>query len=146
MSIFGGKRENLTILFKKTSFKSTLGSELFNKGVWTYPHSDFQEEGAVAAGGMMMDKIITYTLLAIIFVNVIFGGASPLLWGMLNTIQIIYFFPLLSLYYPAHLGSFFNYLQVSDMEIDIPIKSEYQDRWNAKFLDWDHLESGKIEN
>jgi uncharacterized membrane protein len=53
------------------------------------------------------------------------GDSSPMLWGMLNTIQIIYFFPLLGMYFPANFNAFLKYFKASDLEIDIPIKSEY---------------------
>ena len=66
-----------------------------------------------------------WTLFGIIAFNVIFGDGSPLLWGMLNTIQIIYYFPLLSFYYPPRLSKFLEYLKVSDLEIDVPLKIEY---------------------
>ena len=41
------------------------------------------------------------------------------MWGFLNTVQIIFFMPLLSHYFPAHLKQFLTYLSSAKMEMDL---------------------------
>jgi hypothetical protein len=90
-------------MFSQIDFKSEEGAELYNNTVWTYPYENKEQSEGMKQGGGIMDKLITWTLFAIIAFNVMAGDSTPLLWGMLNTIQIMYFFPLLSFYYPTHL-------------------------------------------
>jgi len=126
--IYGGNQENLTILFNTGLFKAETGARLANDLVWAYPNQVINTNNAAEASSSVFQNTIQWTFLFILMANVLVGDSSPLLWGMLNTLQIIYYFPLLTLNYPTVYKQLLSIMKVSDLEIDIPIKVEYQQR------------------
>lgn len=49
------------------------------------------------------------------------------MWGMMNTLQIIYYFPILSHFFPIFVMQFLKYFWATKLDFNIPVKSEYQD-------------------
>jgi len=54
------------------------------------------------------------------------GQSSELLWGFMNTDQIIYYFPVLSTYFPDNLYQFFTYFSASKLQIKIPLLDKFK--------------------
>ena len=67
-------------------------------------------------------------------------GSSEMMWAMINTVQILYFYPMLSMYYPVHYSELLGYMGAANMEFDIPIESEYQDRLHYSLINSEELE------
>jgi len=95
------------------------------------------EPTLLSATGTIIEAVLTWTIFGILFVNISFGDSSPLLWGMMNSMQLIYYFPLLSFYYPSNFLMFLKYFKVSDLSFSIPIRDEYISRVSNFFVDWD---------
>ena len=68
------------------------------------------------------------------------------MWGFLNTLQIIYYFPFLSFYFPSDFETLLKGLQVSKMEINLNVKSEYLSRLSDWFIDYESLSIFQTEN
>lgn len=98
------------------------------------------------AGGEVVDKTLTITVIIFLVTNSIMGGSSELLWGMLNTLQIFYYFPLLSIYFPSDYAKFLSYLQVANMDFNIPIENEYSDRFFTNVAKVESLTNSKVTN
>lgn len=87
---------------------------------------------AMIGGGL--NNIMMITMILLISSNILLGSSSELLWGFMNTIQIMYFFPLLQLYYPDALAQILTYLSSSKMQIPMPpldafksdVRTEYE--------------------
>ena len=58
----------------------------------------------------------------------------------------MYFFPLISLYFPIHLEQFFTYLQVSNIELENPLKTEYSERIGNLLVNHSNLKMGIMGN
>jgi hypothetical protein len=101
-SNFGNNRENLKITFTD-DFMGENSAPMMNYTVWGHPYEDKDQHDAVKYSGTWLANIMWFTLIAFLAFKAILGESCPLLWGMLNSIQIIYFFPLLMMYYPPHL-------------------------------------------
>ena len=96
--------------------------------MWTYPQNEDEANASIAISSEIVEKALVMSLVVIILLNVLFGGGSALLWGMMNSIQIVYFFPLLSMHFPSHLEQFFSYMKMAEFELDLPIIDEYKTR------------------
>lgn len=76
-----------------------------------------------------MDNSLRVVILSVIGANSLIGGDSEFLFSFINTIQIMYMFPLLNLNLPAHYSSFLNGLAASNINImkllNIKVTEEY---------------------
>lgn len=135
--IFGNQWENLTIKFL-SSFKSTDGVNLFNDTVWTFPFANSKPPIMLQSTGSSLNGIATGILVAALIIKIAGGPCSPIMWGMLNQMQIIYFFPLLMLYFPQNLASFLRFLKASKFSPQLDLVSEYKERL-LKLIGHDNL-------
>ena len=123
----GDEKENLTISFSN-SFKSITGSPLFINSIWTYPYKIVEGNLNLNIVGDAFDYIIVILLAVLVTINILTGGSSPLLWGFINTLQLIYFFPLLNLNFPSHFVSFIRTMRSSKVQINLPYGTQYTSR------------------
>ena len=66
-------------------------------------------------------KFLEHTSIVVMITsNMLLGQSSELLWGFLSTIQIIYFFPLLQLYYPDNLSTLLACFSASTLQLPVP--------------------------
>jgi hypothetical protein len=146
LAFFGLKQENLTVKFNKDHFKSVEGATLYTDLVWTHPYKIPVLPEMLEAGGEVVDKTLTITIVVFLAGNSLMGGSSELLWGMINTLQIFYYFPLLSMYFPSDYAKFLSYLQVANMDFKIPIESEYSDRLFKNIAKVNSLTNSNVTN
>ena len=79
-------------------------------------------ESAVEAAedGSFITSIIMYSGVAInVILVAVLGGSLETMWSLLNCLQIVSFFPLMTSYFPAHVQVMFNMLSFANMEIEI---------------------------
>ena len=93
--ISGYKQENMTVKFNTEHFLSTEGTSLYHDLVWGHPNKIPIPPAIVAIMGGTSDVIMKTSIVGIVAINQLAGGSAALMWGALNTIQIITFFPLL---------------------------------------------------
>ena len=76
-------------------------------------------------------------------VNTIVGQSSSALWGMINTLQLINYLAMMSLYYPRIILALFSYIGIANMENELlsqtyllhidESKLEGRDSWDYRF-------------
>ena len=77
--------------------------------------------------GNSANAVITITMVSIISSNIVLQQSSELLWGFLNTLQMMYFFPLLQLYFPDNFFQILTYLSSTKLKISIPQIEEFKE-------------------
>jgi hypothetical protein len=120
-SQMAGNDEDLyTIFFDTDVFVSKYEANLITKKLYGYLYKIPILPDVVAAIGSSTNNIMSITLVALVGSNVLLGQSSELLWGFMNTIQIMFFFPLLMLFYPDNLAAILTYLKSARMMIELP--------------------------
>lgn len=114
----GASSEYLHLVFNEDSFISEDGVTLYNNEVKGNTNPTTESQSLVEAAGKASDATITTSLVAIISSNALLGQSCELLWAFTNTIQIIYFMPLLSLYFPSSFSQFLKYLTSTKMKVN----------------------------
>lgn len=114
----GDESEYLHLRFNYASFISQNGTSLYYNEVKGNTYSTPINPALVAAAGTTVNAALTTSMVAIISSNIALGSSSTMLWGFINTVQIIFFMPLMSLYYPDHYCSFLTYLSSTKMNLD----------------------------
>jgi len=84
------------------------GLTLANDLVWTYPFAP-PETSQISSAGTSIDKALLIIILLLVAFNAIFAGDGEYMWGMMNTLQIIFYFPILSHYFPIFVMQFLKY-------------------------------------
>lgn len=67
-----------------------------------------------------MNSVVSTTVVVVVSSNVAMAQSSELLWGFINTLQIMYFFPVLNLKFPDHLSSILNSFASAKLQFPIP--------------------------
>jgi cysteine-rich repeat protein len=132
-SQMAGDDEDLyTLYFNTDVFVSKYEPKLITKKLYGFLYKVPILPDVVGTIGAGANNIMSITLVALVGSNVLLGQSSELLWGFMNTIQIMFFFPLLMLYYPDHLVTILTYLKSARMMIELPpiegFKSEIKDK------------------
>lgn len=116
----GDDQEIFKIVFDQSQLKSLNGATLLNSELSAPVYKVPIVPDYIEPVGKGMDIVITVTIFAFITSNVLLKQSTELLWGFLNAIQIIYFFPLLQLYYPDNLAAFLSYFLSARLNFNIP--------------------------
>eukprot|EP00345_Euplotes_harpa_P013046 CAMPEP_0168333076 /NCGR_PEP_ID=MMETSP0213-20121227/9370_1 /TAXON_ID=151035 /ORGANISM="Euplotes harpa, Strain FSP1.4" /LENGTH=289 /DNA_ID=CAMNT_0008337287 /DNA_START=498 /DNA_END=1368 /DNA_ORIENTATION=- len=116
----GDDEDMFKVTFVQSMFKSTHGTMLVTSKLETPLNKITILPDVVAVLGASTNTAMTVSMVAMVSTNIIMGQSSELLWGFMNTIQIMYFFPLLQLYFPDNLYTILTYLSSSKLQIEIP--------------------------
>ena len=119
-SMMQGDDELFEIEFDQSQFVSQNGASLYNSKLSTKLNKIELVEKSVETVSKTLDYTITISMIMIISLNVLLDESSELIWGFINTIQIMFFFPLLMLYFPDNLLTVFSYFSSSTLFIPIP--------------------------
>ena len=130
----GGKQDLFKITFDTTKFKNKLGPTLITKQLDGYLYKVPQVPDVVAIMGSSTNQVISFMVVMMISSSLLLSQSSELLWGFLNTLQIIYYFPLLELYYPDALAQLLPYFSSSKMKNPIPQINELQNNMQKPLL------------
>ena len=96
------------------------GASLYNSKLSTNLNKiEFVSEG-IEIVSKSLDYVMTVSMIVIISSNILLDESSELIWGFLNTIQIMFFFPLLMLYFPDNLLTVLSYFSSATLFIPIP--------------------------
>ena len=67
-----------------------------------------------------MGQIAQASVLSTVIINglaqFLVGGSMQLMWSMINTLQVLYFIPLISVFYPGNVFIMFTFLGIVNME------------------------------
>lgn len=74
----------------------------------------------MAAVGSTMNSVVSATVVAMVSANIVMAQSTELLWGFINTLQILYFFPVLNLKFPDHLSSILSNFASAKLQFPIP--------------------------
>ena len=116
----GDDEDVFTIKFDQNQFKSVVGATLATSQLSASLIKTPVLPDVIAVIGSSTNTIMTVTMVTMISTNVLLSQSSELLWGFLNTIQIMYFFPLLQLYFPDNLATILTYFSSWKLQIEIP--------------------------
>ena len=114
----GDDIEVLHIRFNETSFVTQNGVTLYNNESSDHTVEEEVDPDLVKLAGQGSNGLMTTSLVVIISSNLALGKSNELLWASINIIQIIYFMPLLSLYYPNHYKRFLTFLSTARVQVD----------------------------
>ena len=109
--ITGNKEEYVIVKFTNPSqFRSMstgreINSETFLSG---YLHNQESTIATTVVGTSM--QLLFLIAIALSLISALGGNSMEVMWGLLNTLQIIYFMSYIHLKYPSHLSTFFQYL------------------------------------
>ena len=135
VSIMAGDDEDKYLIeFDTDLFLSIYNANLLTKSLYGYLYKIPIIPDVIAVIGNTADIVMKTTLIALISSNILLGQSSELMWGFMNTMQIMLFFPVLKLYFPDHLAKLLTYFSSARMQIDIPmievIKTDIETKYN----------------
>ena len=137
----GEKKDLYKIKFDTQKFKSKGGANLVTEKLegWLYKVPVIPE--AIALIGSTANSAISSIAVLMIASNILLSQSSELLWGFMNTLQIIYYLPLLQLYYPDALAQLLTYFSASKagIPITIPKIDEYKSQLEERIKMQDKL-------
>ena len=148
---YGNKKDKFVIDFDQQLFISQKNATLYNSQLEGSLYKVPIMPDVVEAIGTTADAAMSSTLTIMIASNVMMGQSSELMWSFFNTIQILYFFPVLGTYFPDHLYQFFTYFssskirfsidQVKSLESNVKSELELEEKINmpAKDLKWEDI-------
>ena len=159
----GGKKDLYKIGFDTQKLKSKDGAQLITESLegWLYKVPVVPE--VIALIGTTANSAVSSMAVIMVASNILLSQSSELLWGFMNTLQIIYYLPLLQLYYPDALAQLLTYFSASKAGIPITIpkideyKSQFEERIkmqdklnmsaeNERYEDLEYESSGFISN
>ena len=71
---------------------------------------------SVQSGGSSASYMFIITMLVSLGISILTGGSMELMWSLANTLQMLYFFGMLDLYFPSDLNSVYEFLKYSNFD------------------------------
>jgi len=117
----GNKQEKYMITLNNKNFKNEEGIELKNNTLSgsLYRVSFFDK--SIQQLGSSGNSLLSTTIVAFITTQVMFSDSIEMLWGFINTLQIMYFWPVLSLYYPDNLREMLIKFSSAKLQVSFPL-------------------------
>jgi len=83
--------------------------------------------------GESLDSVVGGTLVTMLGFNVALGSSNEMLWGFINTLQIMYFWPVLNLDYPDHLSDLLISFSAAKLQVAPPFLKDAKDSVMIKY-------------
>ena len=132
----GNNEEQYLLNFTTSNFVSQNGATLYTKSLSGSLFKVLIGTESIEQAGSSLNSAVGGTIVTLIASNLMFGTSSEMLWGFINTLQIMYFWPVLSLNYPDHLRGMIVEFSASKLQVSIPfIDSAQQQMEFAYSLD-----------
>jgi cysteine-rich repeat protein len=132
----GEQGEKYLIEFDTSEFLSIHEANLLTKSLYGYLYKIPILPDVLEPIGQGIGTTLSVTLIFLVASNILMGQSSELLWGFMNTMQIMLFFPVLQLYYPDLLAQFFTYFSASKFKFEIPfvegMKSKFKEDYSVE--------------
>ena len=103
--LIGGVSETILLqLITVTKFKSEHQISMISPKQFTYTVSAFSASDSTQNGGSSASYMFILTMLLSLGISILTGGSMELMWSLANTLQILFYFGMLSLYFPPDLN------------------------------------------
>ncbi|CAI2386702.1 unnamed protein product [Moneuplotes crassus] len=155
-TLYGGGSETMNITIDQSKFKSSNGASVENNSVKGIANQILENGAMLNACKSATSSMLQFTMGIIISTNVLLGDSLDLHWAFMNTLQLLYYYPFFSVYFPIHVVSFFKSFTISRFEVDFISNSQnsaldyfisnekyHLETSNKKFIEND-LESSNI--
>jgi hypothetical protein len=115
--LLGGKQEEVVVEFVSYSnFKSQYSQRSINHETELsgYLNQEGEQTSAKALGQSAM--IIIFISVGITAISSFGNNSMEMMWGLMNTLQILYFISYIHVVFPDHLDTFFEYLKFANAD------------------------------
>ena len=115
--VIGGLGETLTLyLLNVEAFKSEHLIPMQSPLSFSFSFGVADPSAGAESGGKGASYTFVFTILLSVGVSLFTGGSMELMWSLANTLQLLFFFALLHLYYSSDLKTVFGYMRYSNFE------------------------------
>lgn len=128
----GNKEDIYTLYFDTSQFVTNRNINLLTETLSGPLYKIKMVDSVVGGIGSSMNNVMGVTFATLIGTNIMFGQSTELVWAFMNIIQIIYFYPLLMLYFPDNLAGVLTYFSSAKLMIDLPPLEGYKTEMKEK--------------
>lgn len=116
-ALIGGVGETLMIEFSNTNaFKSGEQIPISSSKIFNYNFDEISPSATSQSANSGAGYTFVITMAISLGVSLLTGGSMELMWSLTNTLQIIFFFGMLNLYYSAELKEIFVFMAFSNFD------------------------------
>ena len=116
-ALLGGINERVRLqLINVLKFESEHAIAMLSPALLTFQVSNLVPSESVQSGGSGVSYMFIIIMLLSIGISIATGGSIELMWSLANTLQILYFYGVLDLYYTPELQTVFSYMKYSNFD------------------------------
>ena len=116
-SLLGGVNEVLRLqIINVLKFKSEHQITILAPKLFTFTVPELPASESAKSGGSSASYMFILLMLMSIGVSILTGGSIELMWSLANTLQIMFYYGMLDLYYPPELLAMFSYTKYSNFD------------------------------
>jgi len=119
--MIGNKQEKYLITLNNETFKTDEGIALQNNTLSGPLHRVSIFDKSIQQLGSSGNSLLSTTIVAFITTQVMLSDSIEMLWGFINTLQIMYFWPVLSLYYPDNVREMLIKFSSAKLQVSFPL-------------------------
>ena len=113
--IVGGSGETASLtLIKIDSFKSEHLIPILSSKVFSFTLPKTEPSKSIQSSGAGASYTFVITILVSIGVSLLTGGSMELMWGLTNTLQILFYYGMLNLAFSSDLQAVFSFMKYSN--------------------------------
>jgi hypothetical protein len=144
-TIIGGEGEIVSLkLANVKAFQNLYNIPITTPYGFTFDASKPASSANIQSASNGASYTFLFTALISIGIGILTGGSMELMWSLANTLQIIYFFGMMDLYYSADLQTVFDFMAYCNFEY--PFQKKFEDFIN-KLVDIDQIPvNNKFDN
>ena len=115
--IVGGSGETVSLtLIKIDSFKSEHLIPILSSKVFSFTLPKTEPSKSTQSSGAGASYTFVFTILVSIGVSLLTGGSMELMWGLTNTLQILFYYGMLNLAFSSDLQAVFSFMKYSNFD------------------------------
>ena len=116
-ALLGGIGETVLLqLITVTKFKSEHEIPKAAPQQFTFSVAALSASESTQSGGSGASYMFIFTMLLSIGISVLTGGSMELMWSLANTLQILFYFGMLNLYFSSDLIAVYGFLKFSNFD------------------------------
>ena len=115
--LIGGVGETILLqLITVTKFKSQYQISMKSPKQFTYTVSALAPNQSTQSGGSGASYMFIITMLLSLGISILTGGSMELMWSLANTLQILFYFGMLNLYFTPDLLAVYSFMKYSNFD------------------------------